>query len=231
MLLTAWTPMDLREKYWALKLNLPSPRGTVHLDLIHLFFPFSPHSQVRYLVMLMWLAISQTQASRGGRPGDEHIIMSDHTEAIDDRRTLWLSLPPWLSSFLVSLSSLIRRSPSHALKSLHWVTNAQNRRLPETELLFFFRMQAGVHKSCTHTHTNTRFYICVHNGTHRCTCPRSFSISRLGLRRSEWCCACRSLSLMETTVDTSHPGTCSQLTHCLIKVIYWFIYERLEVAV
>lgn len=36
---------------------------------------------------------------------------------------------------------------------------------------------------------------------------------------------------METNVDTSHPGTCSQLTHCLIKVIYWFIYERLEVAV
>lgn len=36
---------------------------------------------------------------------------------------------------------------------------------------------------------------------------------------------------METSVDTSHPGTCSQLTHCLIKVIYWFIYERLKVAV
>jgi len=36
---------------------------------------------------------------------------------------------------------------------------------------------------------------------------------------------------METNVDTSHPRTCSQLTHCLIKVIYWFIYERLEVAV
>lgn len=36
---------------------------------------------------------------------------------------------------------------------------------------------------------------------------------------------------METNVDTSHPRTCSQLTHCLIKVIYWFIYERLKVAV
>lgn len=137
MLLTAWTPIDLREKYWALKLNLPSPRGTVHLDLIHLlFFPFSPHSRARYLVMLMWLAISQTQASRVGRPGDEHVIMSDHSEATD--RTLWLSLPPWLSSYLLSLSSLIRRSPSHALKSLHWVTNAQNCWLPETELRFYF---------------------------------------------------------------------------------------------
>lgn len=36
---------------------------------------------------------------------------------------------------------------------------------------------------------------------------------------------------METNVDTSHPRTCSQLTHCLIKVIYGFIYERLTVAV
>lgn len=36
---------------------------------------------------------------------------------------------------------------------------------------------------------------------------------------------------METNVDTSHPRTCSQLTYCLIKVIYWFIYERLKVAV
>lgn len=36
---------------------------------------------------------------------------------------------------------------------------------------------------------------------------------------------------METNVDTLHPRTCSQLTHCLIKVIYWFIYERLKVAV
>lgn len=36
---------------------------------------------------------------------------------------------------------------------------------------------------------------------------------------------------METNVDTSHPRTCSQLTHCLIKVIYWFIHERLKVAV
>lgn len=36
---------------------------------------------------------------------------------------------------------------------------------------------------------------------------------------------------METNVDTSHPRTCSQLTHCLIKVIYWFIYKRLKVAV
>lgn len=36
---------------------------------------------------------------------------------------------------------------------------------------------------------------------------------------------------METNVGTSHPRTCSQLTHCLIKVIYWFIYERLKVAV
>ncbi len=36
---------------------------------------------------------------------------------------------------------------------------------------------------------------------------------------------------METNVDTLHPRTCSQLTHCLIKVIYWFIYERLKEAV
>lgn len=41
----------------------------------------------------------------------------------------------------------------------------------------------------------------------------------------------RRSSLMETNVDTSHPRTCSQLTHCLIKVIYRFIYERLKVAV
>lgn len=36
---------------------------------------------------------------------------------------------------------------------------------------------------------------------------------------------------METNVDTLHPRTSSQLTHCLIKVIYWFIYERFKVAV
>lgn len=36
---------------------------------------------------------------------------------------------------------------------------------------------------------------------------------------------------METNVDTSHSNTCSQLTHCLIKVINWFIYERFKVAV
>lgn len=41
----------------------------------------------------------------------------------------------------------------------------------------------------------------------------------------------RRLSLMETNVDTSHPKTCSQLTRCLIKVIYGFIYERLKAAV
>lgn len=35
--------------------------------------------------------------------------------------------------------------------------------------------------------------------------------------------ACRSLPLMETNVDTSHPRNCSQLTGCLIKVIHWFI--------
>lgn len=39
------------------------------------------------------------------------------------------------------------------------------------------------------------------------------------------------LSLTETNVDTWHRGTCSQLTRCLIKVIYWFIYGRLEAAV
>lgn len=84
-----------------------------------LFFPFL--SQVRYLVMLMWLAISQTQASRGERPGDEHVIMSDHGEAID--RTLWfsLSLSASLSICFLSpsLSSFSRHSPSHTLTCLH----------------------------------------------------------------------------------------------------------------
>lgn len=37
------------------------------------------------------------------------------------------------------------------------------------------------------------------------------------------CHAYRSLSLMETNVDTSHPRNCSQLTGCLIEVIHWFI--------
>jgi len=36
---------------------------------------------------------------------------------------------------------------------------------------------------------------------------------------------------METNVDTYTPGTCTQLTHCLIKVIYWLIYEGLIVTV
>lgn len=40
------------------------------------------------------------------------------------------------------------------------------------------------------------------------------------------CHACRSLSLIETNVDTSHPRNCSQLTGCLIKVIHWFICGR-----
>lgn len=34
---------------------------------------------------------------------------------------------------------------------------------------------------------------------------------------------------METNVDTSQPRNCSQLTHCLIKIIYWFIYGRMKV--
>lgn len=36
---------------------------------------------------------------------------------------------------------------------------------------------------------------------------------------------------METNFDTSHPRICSQLTQCLIKVIYRYISERLKVAV
>lgn len=60
---------------------------------------------------------------------------------------------------------------------------------------------------------------------------QSFSVSRLRPCRSKCCCASRRLSLMETNVDTSYRGTRSQLTRCLIKVIYWFIYERLRAAV
>lgn len=200
------------------------PEAQCILTLSTFFFlPFSPHSQVRYLVMLMRLAISQTQASRGGRPGDEHVIMSDHSEAID--RTLWL-FSTSLTLLLFALSVL-----PHQAQSLPRIEKSSLGHKCTKATFFFPRMQAGVHRGCMRTHTNARFYICVHNGTHRCTRPRSFSISHPGLRRSEWCRACRRLSLMETNVDTSHPGTCSQLTHCLIKVIYWFIYERLEVAI
>lgn len=55
-----------------------------------------------------------------------------------------------------------------------------------------------------------------------------FSVSCLSHCVSEWCHACRRLSLMETNVDTSHPRNCSQLTCCLIKAIFWFIYRRLK---
>lgn len=56
-----------------------------------------------------------------------------------------------------------------------------------------------------------------------------FSVSCLSQCVSEWCHACGRLSLMENNVDTSHPRNCSQLTCCLIKVIYWFIYGRMKV--
>lgn len=55
-----------------------------------------------------------------------------------------------------------------------------------------------------------------------------FSVSCLSHCVSEWCHACRRLSLMETNVDTSHPRNCSQLTCCLIKAIFWFIYGRVK---
>ena len=66
---------------------------------------------MQYYVMLMWSAISQTQASHGERPGDEHVMMSDHGEALD--RMLCFSLPALLSiCFVLLLPVLLQLAPS-----------------------------------------------------------------------------------------------------------------------
>lgn len=86
-------------------------------------------------------------------------------------------------------------------------------------------------QACTHVHVKIKNRTHTHTNLHNAHIHTPSIILSLNFGRSEWCRAWRRSSLMETNVDTLHPRTCSQLTHCLIKVIYWFIYERLKVAV
>lgn len=197
---------------WNIKLWISVSKSQRH----NASWPYPPFflSQVRHLVMLMSLAISQTRASCGEWPGDEHVIMSDHIEAID--RTLFLSLCLSLCSLSLPLC------PSSAGTPTQWYIFTRSQTKLQAPKTYLF--------ACKQAHMELHMCSCKkHPWT--CTRPQSFSVSRLTLCRSEWCRACGRLSLMETNVDTSHPRTCSQLTHCLIKVIYWFIYERLKVAI
>ncbi len=105
------------KEYWGL--GFESSRSQGH----GASWPYPPFflSQVRYLVMLMSLAISQTRARRGERPGDEHIIMSDHSEAIDCTLCFFLSALPSIHffSFSSSLSCFSKPCPSHAFICIH----------------------------------------------------------------------------------------------------------------
>lgn len=99
-------------------------------------------------------------------------------------------------------------------------------------------MRAGRRKGCTDTRSSVCVCVCV-------LCVRTHIPNALGPSRRHVSRPLPAphlplipdsflrglLSLTETNVDTWHRGTCSQLTRCLIKVIYWFIYGRLEAAV
>lgn len=130
-----------------------------------------------------------------------------------------------------SLPSLAKPSLGHKIKKKRGKKN--NRRLRETELLLACE-QGGAKVAPIHA----PLYVCV-------LCVRTQIPNALGpsRRHVSWPLPAPHLplipdsflrgllSLTETNVDTWHRGTCSQLTRCLIKVIYWFIYGRLEAAV
>lgn len=84
--------LDWLKKYRASALRLLCPRGTVHLDLIHLFF--SKPSAIPCNVDVPCHFPNMGKPGKE-RPGDEHVIMSDHSKAVDRTLCFSLSLSPF----------------------------------------------------------------------------------------------------------------------------------------